>query len=628
MYKTGDMAMFLPYFILIPILGFLISWSIPKKNEKVISWVAFVTVGLHLLTAAGFIIYWLLQHHHYLNLPGWVLYQTSKYSFFLSFYFDNVTATYLIVGDIILFQVAAYSRYYLHREEGYKRFFSTILLFYLGYNITIFSGNLETLFIGWEMLGISSFLLIAFYRDRYLPAKNAVKVVSVYRLGDVGLILAMWLSHHLWHGNVSFLQLLNHELVSAHLQANTLMGLFISLTILMSAVAKSAQLPVTSWLPRAMEGPTPSSAIFYGSLSVHIGVFVLLRTFPFWEHQLAVRIVIGVIGLTTSIIATGIARVQSTIKTQIAYASAAQIGIMFIEVAAGFEEVALVHFAGNAFLRAYQLLVSPSVVSYLIREQFYNFKPREHTFEDSFSRKTAYTIYMLCLKEWNLDNLMYRYMWNPLKWLGKWLDFLTLNRVVYYGIPAYFAGVALVYYRELLWEPFEKSLPYLFCSIALMMVLKSFAERKLARMSWLLVIMHHFWIALAISVNERFYFNEDRLYLSGIVIAGIVGFIILWWLRSHEGSIDMDQFHGHSYRHPKFAFVFLLACLGASGFPISPTFVGEDLIFIHIREDQVVLAIMVSLSYVIDGLSLIRMYARVFLGPHSKSVYEMAYRSS
>lgn len=628
MYNTGNMAMFLPYFILLPLLGLLISWSIPKKNETVISWAAFITVGLHLLTAAVFTVFWLLRHHPFLNLPGWILYETTKYSFYFSFYFDNVTATYLIVGDIILFQVAAYSRYYLHREEGYKRFFSTILLFYLGYNITIFSGNLETLFVGWEMLGISSFLLIAFYRDRYLPAKNAVKVVSVYRLGDIGLILAMWLSHHLFHGNVSFLQLLNHELVSAHIQTNTLIGLFLSLTVLMSAVAKSAQLPVTSWLPRAMEGPTPSSAIFYGSLSVHIGVFVLLRTMPFWEHQLAVRIVIGVIGLATSIIATGIARVQSTIKTQIAYASAAQIGIMFVEVAAGFEDVALVHFAGNAFLRAYQLLVSPSVVSYLIREQFYNFKPREHVFEDSFSRKTAYTIYMLCMKEWNLDNLMYRYMWNPLKWLGKWLDFITLNRAVYFGIPAYLAGVALVYYRDMLWDPFEQSLPYLFCSIALMMVLKSFAERRLARMSWLLVIMHHFWVALAISVNERFYFNEDRLYLSGIVVAGIVGYIILWWLRSHEGSIDMDQFHGHSYRHPKFAFVFLLACLGLSGFPISPTFVGEDLIFIHIREDQIVLAIMVSLSYVIDGLSLIRMYARVFLGPHSKSVYEMAYRSS
>ena len=140
--------------------------------------------------------------------------------------------------------------------------------------------------------------------------------------------------------------------------------------------------------------------------------------------------------------------------------------------------------------------------------------------------------------------------------------------------------------------------------------------------------MHHFWIALPNSVNERFFFNEDRLYLSGIVVAGIVGFICLRWLRSHEGSIDMDQFHGHSFRHPKIALIFLLACLGVSAFPISPTFVGEDLIFIHIREDQVVLAIMISLSYVLDGLSLMRMYARVFLGPHSKSIYETAYRSS
>ena len=118
MYKTGDMAMFLPYFILIPILGFLVNILIPKKNETVISWVAFTTVGLHMLTAAGFIVFWLLQHYPTLNLPGWAIYQTPKYSFFLSFYFDKVTATYLIVGAIILFQVIAYSRYYLHRKKA------------------------------------------------------------------------------------------------------------------------------------------------------------------------------------------------------------------------------------------------------------------------------------------------------------------------------------------------------------------------------------------------------------------------------------------------------------------------------------------------------------------------------
>ena len=623
-----DMNLLLPFFIVLPMLGFVVSVLIPAKEEDIISWSAFSSVGLHLFCAVLFFGFWLYKGHPTLNFKDLVVYQTVDYSFFIDFYFDKITAAYMMVGSILTFLVTIYSRYYMHRESGYKRFFNTILFFYFGYNVAIFSGNLETLFIGWEMLGISSFLLIAFYRDRYLPVKNAVKVFSIYRVGDVGLILAMWMSHHLWHENITFAKLSNYELVSAQLQSHTMIGVLISLAIVLSAAAKSAQLPFSSWLPRAMEGPTPSSAIFYGSLSVHLGVFVLLRTFTFWEHQLSVRIVIAVLGLTTSIIATGIARVQSSVKSQIAYSSIAQIGLIFIEVAAGFEKVALFHFAGNAFLRTYQLLVSPSVVSYLIREQFYTFIPRKRTIEDSFPRKLEYTLYMLCLKEWNLDSFMYRYLWNPLKWLGGRLDFLTLNRVLYFGVPAYLVGMFIVYNRELMPEQIENMFPYIFSSISLLMVLKAFTERRLARMSWLLVVMNHFWIALAIAFNEDFSFTQVHIYLSGVAVAGILGFLCLRYLRSHEGSIDLDQFHGHSYRHPKFALVFLLSCLGVSGFPITPSFVGEDLIFTHIHEDQPFLAAIVSMSFIIDGLSIIRIYARVFLGPHVKSVYEMAYRSS
>ena len=145
---------------------------------------------------------------------------------------------------------------------------------------------------------------------------------------------------------------------------------------------------------------------------------------------------IGVLGLVTAIVASGIARVQSSVKSQIAYASIAQIGLIFIEVAAGFEDLALFHFAGNAFLRTYQLLVSPSVVTYLIREQFYNYNPRQKTIEDSFSKKIEYSLYMLCIKEFNLDSIMYRYLWNPLKWAGKKLDFFNINRVLYHVYSA------------------------------------------------------------------------------------------------------------------------------------------------------------------------------------------------
>ena len=135
---------------------------------------------------------------------------------------------------------------------------------------------------------------------------------------------------------------------------------------LLAALVKSAQFPFSSMLPRAMEGPATSSAIFYGSLSVHMGVFLLLRTFPLWDNLLVFKVVVIIFGMITSLFATLIARVQSSVKTQIAYSSIAQIGIIFIEVALGFHTLAIFHFAGNAFLRTYQLLVSPAVLSYLI----------------------------------------------------------------------------------------------------------------------------------------------------------------------------------------------------------------------------------------------------------------------
>ncbi|MBI3235914.1 MAG: hypothetical protein HYZ42_18080 [Bacteroidetes bacterium] len=622
------MEQIIQFFILLPLFGFFVSLLIPEKKENIISAIAFSTTGLHFVSLCIYFMVWLFSGHQLIYHKSLVLLNSHEYEFYIEFCFDKITATYLLVGSFLTFLVTVYSRYYMHRETGYKRFFNTILFFFVGYNLTVISGNFETLFIGWEILGISSFLLIAFYRERYLPVKNAVKVFSIYRIGDVGLILAMWASHHLWHENITFFKLSNAHLVSEHLLNHSSIGVFISLMILITAAAKSAQLPFSSWLPRAMEGPTPSSAIFYGSLSVHLGVFLLLRTFPFWENQLSIRILIAVLGLVTSVIATGIARVQSSIKSQIAYASIAQIGLIFIEVAAGFTNFALFHFAGNAFLRTYQLLVSPSVVSYLIREQFYNFSPKQFSIEKNFPKKIQYTLYMLCVKEWNLDSFMFRVFWSPFKKLGKLFDFLTVRQLLLFFIPTYILGFFCYYHREYIPGHIEQYFPIAFSLIGLVMVLKAFTERKKAILSWVLILMNHFWVALAISFNEKYKIDESILYLSGIIVAGFVGYLVLIRLRKIESTIDLDQFHGHSYKHQRLAFLFLMCCLVVSGFPISPTFIGEDLIFTHIHENQTFLALFVGLSTIIDGIAIIRMYARIFMGPHVKSIYEMAYRSS
>jgi len=624
-----DIAWIINIFIFVPLLGFVVSLLLPKKSEMLLSRTAFFTTGLNLFFFLGFVVYWIWMGSPTLNLKEIALYQCKGYEFLVDFYFDKITAVYLFVGALLTFLITVYSRYYLHREAGYKRFFNTILFFYLGYNITIFSGNFETLFIGWEFLGISSFLLIAFYRDRYLPVRNAVKVFSIYRIGDVGILLAMWASHHLWHENITFLKLNNADLVHEHLLQQSGVGIFISIMILVAAAAKSAQLPFSSWLPRAMEGPTPSSAIFYGSLSVHFGVFLLLRTYPFWENQLFVRILIALVGLTTAIVSFFIARVQSTAKSQIAYASITQIGLIFIEVAAGLQTLALVHFAGNAFLRTYQLLVSPSVVSYLIREQFYFYKPRAKSVEDSFPKKIEYTFYLLSLKEFNLDKLMNKAIFTPLKKIGHRLDFLTTRNVFFFFIPAYVIGLFFLFQEQMVPSYIIQYLPEVFAFIGLMMVLKSFSERKSPILAWLLIILNHFWIALAVSFNEHYDRSQTVIYLSGVIIAGLVGYIGLNQLKKKEsGYFDLNQYYGHVYEHPKFSYIFFLACLGLMGFPITATFIGEDLIFSHIHEDQFVLAFVNSLSFILGGISLVRIYARLFLGPHIKTDHETPYKSS
>lgn len=614
--------------IIWPLVAFVISLFLPKKNENLLSFFAFSAVSSHLVLNLFWLTSWINKGASPVNIVEFSIYKTADMDFFIDFYFDTVTAIYSLVGSFLIFLVTYYSRIYLHKESGYKRFFNTILIFYFGYTLIVYAGNLETLIIGWEILGLTSFLLVAFYRDRYLPVKNAFKVFSIYRIGDVGIILAMWASHHLWHENITFSKLNEANLVHHHLQEHSLFGLFIALMLLIAACAKSAQFPFTSWLPRAMEGPTPSSAIFYGSLSVHLGLFLLIRTMPFWEAQGLARVAIGLVGLLTAVLSASAGRVQSSVKSQIAYASAAQIGLMFIELALCFKTLALVHFVGNAFLRTYQLLISPSVVSYLIREQFYHFQAKHENIETRFSKKLEYSIFLLSIKEWNMDSLLDRLLWKPFKRLGNLLRFIQLKNLLLFLIPTFALGIILKLVSYNFPSFVLDVLPEFFAFIGLILVFRAYAGRKSVYVVWTLLIMHHFWVLLAISFNEALTGNEIVFYLSGVLLAGAIGYWVLFKVIQAEPDVNLNSFQGHVYTHPKYAATFLFVCLGLSGFPITSTFVGEDLLFSHIEYDQVFLAFFMALGYVVSGIAAIRMYARIFLGPHIRQDHPQALKSA
>lgn len=611
-------------FIAIPLLSFFASLLWQNKREKAIGKIVRVAKVSNILIAVSIFAWWVSNGLEPISYKMAPLYETNHFVFAIQLYYDEITAVFSIVGALLFFLVATFSKYYMHRDEGYKRFFNTILLFATAYNFIILAGNFETLFIGWEIKGICSFILITFYRNRYLPVKNAFKAVSNYRISDVALMLAMWMMHHLTHRNISFSELGEaKDIAAAAGQTGT--AIFIVCMIILPAAIKSAQFPFTTWLPRAMEGPTASSAIFYGSVSVHIGVFLLLRTHPFWEDMLWAKIAIICIGALTAIIATMIARVQPTVKTQIAYSSAAQIGLMFIEVALGFHWLVLIHFAGNAFLRTYQLLVSPSVLNYLVHHQYFHYVlPKQKVIS-----KIKASFYMLGIKEWNLDSMMFTYLWSPFKWIGK--QFLFLRSRVISGIifVTAIAAVIIGYTNQQIVSGTGSSVPIILMSIALLVILFAFSYRQSAITAWIYLFTGHLFIIAAVIFNTA-HINSIEIvfYFSGIFLAFLLGLYCLQKIKAVDNDISLNRFHGYVYEQETTGFLFLVSAMGILGFPLTAAFIGIDVFFTYVNSNQYVLIMLMALCFVFIELSAFRILLRIFMGPHKKLDHPVAFRSS
>src|SRR5262249_12342072 len=175
-----------------------------------------------------------------------------------------------------------------HRERGYFRFFVLLHLFAFGSLLAFAAGSFDLLAAGWEIVGITSVLLIGFFQLRPAPVENALRVFAVYRACDIGLLVGVFAMHH-WAGTATF--------TSGFPLLTGSQGLIVSLLLLLAASGKAAQVPFSGWLPRAMEGPTPSSAIFYGAISIHAGAYLLLRMQPTLARSAPASALVILIGL-------------------------------------------------------------------------------------------------------------------------------------------------------------------------------------------------------------------------------------------------------------------------------------------------------------------------------------------
>ena len=234
----------------------------------------------------------------------------------------------------------------------------------------------------------------------------------------------------------------------------------------------------------------------------------------------------------------------------------------------------------------------------------------------------------MSLREWDMDQNLNRFIWKPIKNTGNLLGYINPRNVFYFAVPSYLAGGLLWYNRQLIPSFLVDWLPELFALIGLLLVFRAYAARKSVLVPWVMLFFNHLWVALAISFSDKLTWGEIGFYLFGVITAGLVGLVVLLRIIKQEPDVDLNSYQGHVYEYPRAAVVFLVACLGMAGFPITTTFVGEDIIFAHIDYSEVGLAFFVALGFVVSGISLIRMYARIFLGPHKKMYHETANKST
>ncbi len=341
----------------------VLRWATGRRAEEKVVAILF-GVAFAGVTLASAVLAYQLFHTGSLALEAdlghW--FAVGHYEFPLRLRGDRLSLPFALFTSILVGVIATFSRKYLHREDGFHRFYLLLGLFGAGVELVVLAGSLDLVFFGWEIVGLSSVLLIAFFHDRPKPVEHALRTFVTYRACDVGLLAAIVWMHTSTGGSSLTLADPSLRWPGLVVPSEARDALVVAFLLLWASIGKSAQLPLGGWLPRAMEGPTPSSAIFYGAISVHLGPYLLLRAAPVLEAAPIAAWAVVAVGLATALHATVVGRVQSDIKSALAYASMTQIGLIFVEIGLGLHLLALAHIVGHASIRSLQILRSPSLL--------------------------------------------------------------------------------------------------------------------------------------------------------------------------------------------------------------------------------------------------------------------------
>ncbi len=359
--------------VLLPFLGFLFNGLVGRKlkSEKLIGIIGSGTVGISFLIALAAFFETLAlpvdQRQTIVSLFTWMKVAGLNISF--AYQVDQLSLVMALIVTGVGFIIHIYSIGYMHGDKGYWRFFAYLNLFIFAMMNLILGDNFVLLFLGWEGVGLCSYLLIGFWYDRKFEkstvADAAKKAFIVNRIGDFGFLLGMFLIY-MTFGSLNFNEVFSR---AEAFGVNETTFSFIALFLFIGATGKSAQIPLFVWLPDAMAGPTPVSALIHAATMVTAGVYMVARCSIIYASAPVIMTVVAVIGLLTALFAATIGIVQNDIKKVLAYSTVSQLGYMFLALGVGAFSAGIFHVMTHAFFKALLFLGAGSVIHSMHEDQ-------------------------------------------------------------------------------------------------------------------------------------------------------------------------------------------------------------------------------------------------------------------
>lgn len=351
-----------------PLIGFLINGLLGKKiSKQTVSLVGPGVVGLSFAWVLG--CFW-----EYLHLPAnakpvevfvynWIT--SGTFNAQAAFLVDPLSLIMLLVVSGVGFLIHIYSVGYMHDDPGYARYFSYLNLFVVNMLILVMANNFLLMFVGWEGVGLCSYLLIGYWYEKQSASDAGKKAFVVNRIGDFGFLLGIFLIFYTF-GTINFREVFAQ---AAGFPVGSAILTIITLCLFVGATGKSAQIPLYTWLPDAMEGPTPVSALIHAATMVTAGVYMVARCSALYVMAPLSMTVVAVVGLATAFMAASIGLAQNDIKRVLAYSTVSQLGYMFLACGVGAFIAAIFHLMTHAFFKALLFLGSGSVIHGMHGEQ-------------------------------------------------------------------------------------------------------------------------------------------------------------------------------------------------------------------------------------------------------------------